>query len=73
MNRKWFNALRLLVLVLSCMAALSIYSVAMAGKSDLFSKRSENAFDPATIDAIGDKVVEWQIANLDNLSDYMRN
>jgi rhamnogalacturonyl hydrolase YesR len=73
MNRKWFNVLRLLVFVASCMAALSIYSVAMAGESDLFSKRSENAFDPATINAIGDKVADWQIANLDNLSDYMRN
>ena len=40
---------------------------------DLFAERDANAFDPATIDAIGDKVAEWQIANLDNLSDYMRN
>jgi len=61
------NSLRLLGLLVLCMTALS------ASAGDLFSKRDANAFDPATIDAIGDKVAEWQIANLDNLSDYMRN
>jgi unsaturated rhamnogalacturonyl hydrolase len=72
MKSRWFNALRLLVLVISFMVTLSVYGVAMAGKSDLFSKRVENAFDPATIDAIGDKVAEWQIARLDDLS-YIHN
>ncbi len=73
MKSSWFNVLRVLVLVISCMAALSLYTTVMASENDLFSQRADNAFDPATIDAIGDKVADWQIANLDNLSGYMRN
>ncbi len=33
---------------------------------------SDNAFDPATVDAIGDKVADWQLANLDDLG-YIRS
>jgi rhamnogalacturonyl hydrolase YesR len=40
---------------------------------DLFAQRAGNEFDPATIDAIGDAVADWQIAHLDKLSEYMRN
>ncbi|MCW8925425.1 MAG: glycoside hydrolase family 88 protein, partial [Xanthomonadales bacterium] len=40
---------------------------------DLFAERAGNEFDPATIDAIGDAVADWQIAHLDKLEDYMRN
>ncbi len=29
---------------------------------DLFAQRAGNEFDPATIDAIGDAVADWQIA-----------
>jgi len=43
-----------------------------SGTDDLFSQRNAYAFDPATIDAIGDKVADWQIANLDDLS-YIRS
>jgi len=46
---------------------------AVSLEPDLFAERAGNEFDPATIDAIGDKVADWQIANMDNLSDYMRN
>ena len=42
------------------------------GSDDLFSQRADNAFDPATVNAIGDRVAEWQIANIDDLS-YIRN
>lgn len=65
--------LQLLALFVSCMTVLSACAANPASEADLFSQRNVNAFDPATIDAIGDKVAEWQIANLDNLSDYMRN
>jgi rhamnogalacturonyl hydrolase YesR len=61
-----------MAMVVSCMAALSACATAPAGETDLFSQRTANAFDPATIDAIGDKVADWQIANLDDLS-YIRN
>ncbi len=67
------HTLQLLVLIVSCMTALSACATTPASKDDLFSQRNANAFDPAIVDAVGDKVAEWQIANLDNLSDYMRN
>lgn len=66
-------SLQLLALLVSCMFAMSACAATPASEADLFSKRNDNAFDPVTIDAIGDKVADWQIANLDNLSDYMRN
>ena len=65
--------LKLLAVLASCLTVLSAYAATPASQADLFADRDANAFDPATIDAIGDKVAEWQIANLDNLSDYMRN
>jgi len=43
-----------------------------SGSDDLFSQRADNAFDAATVDAIGDRVAEWQITNIDDLS-YIRN
>jgi rhamnogalacturonyl hydrolase YesR len=39
---------------------------------DLFAQRTDNVFDPLTIDAVGDAVADWQLANLDDLS-YIRN
>ncbi len=33
---------------------------------------SDDAFDPSSVDAIGDKVADWQLANLDDLS-YIRS
>ena len=59
--------------VVSVDEAASNNEVASSSEPDLFSQRNVNTFDPATIDAIGDKVADWQIANMDNLSDYMRN
>ena len=52
--------------------AVTSSAVTTSSEPDLFSQRVANAFDPATINAIGDKVADWQIANLDNLSSYMR-
>ncbi len=42
-----------------------------SGSDDVFSQRVANAFGAATVDAIGDRVADWQIANLDDLS-YIR-
>jgi unsaturated rhamnogalacturonyl hydrolase len=72
MNNTRLNGLRLLGLLVSCVIALSACESGTSGETDLFSQRNDNAFDPATIDAIGDKVADWQIANLDDLS-YIRN
>ncbi len=50
--------------LITCVTALlSCASVADA---------SDDAFDPTTVDAIGDKVADWQLANLDDLS-YIRS
>ncbi len=72
MKNTWLNHYRLLGLVVSCVIALSACADSTTNKADLFSQRTANAFDPATINAIGDKVADWQLANLDDLS-YMRN
>ncbi len=55
-----------------CVLILSACATSPSGADDLFSQRNSNALDPATIDAVGDKVMDWQIANLDDLS-YIRN
>lgn len=73
MKLKWINARRMLAPVVTFMLALSITTVASAGDKALFLQRNTNTFDPATIDATGDKVADWQIENLDALSSYMRN
>jgi len=39
---------------------------------DLFNDRVANAFDVATIEAVGDKVTDWQLEHLDDLS-YIPN
>ena len=49
---------------IACVAALS----ACTGVTD----GGDDAFDSAAIDAIGDKVADWQLANLDDLS-YIRS
>ncbi len=72
MKNTRFNNFRLLGLVVSCVIAVSACADSTIGEADLFSQRTANAFDPATINAIGDKVADWQLANLDDLS-YMRN
>ena len=43
-----------------------------AAGPDLFAQRSANAFEPDTIDAIGDAVADWQLAHLDDLT-FLRN
>jgi rhamnogalacturonyl hydrolase YesR len=43
-----------------------------AAGPDLFSERSARAFDPDTIDAVGDAVADWQLAHLDDLT-FLRN
>jgi len=73
MNSTRFAALRILGAIASCMIVLSACATSStASETELFSKRVENAFDPATIDAIGDKVADWQVAHLDDLT-YIRN
>ena len=55
------------------MTALSLYATATTSDVGSFShsQTGANVLDPATIDAIGDKVADWQLANLDDLS-YIR-
>ena len=72
MKNTRLNNSQLLGLVVSCVIALSACADSTTGEADLFSQRTANAFDPATIHAIGDKVADWQLANLDDLS-YIRN
>ena len=67
------ESLRLAALVMSCAATLSACAAAPVTSEDLFSERAANAYDPATIDAIGDNVTDWQIAHLDKLSEYVRD
>jgi rhamnogalacturonyl hydrolase YesR len=59
----------------AALLACTVAVPAMAGDKDrdeLFANRNENAFDPATIDVIGDRVADWQVARLDDLT-YLRN
>lgn len=72
MKNTRLNNFRLLGLVVSCVIALSACADSTTSEADLFSQRTTNAFDPATIDAIGDKVADWQLANLDDFS-YIRS
>lgn len=65
------NVSRFLAMV-ACSGMLAACAVTATADSDLFANRKANAFDAATIDAIGDKVADWQLANLDDLS-YVRN
>ena len=71
MKKRRVRGIRYLALVTTC-AALAACATTSSGNDDLFAARNENAFDPATIDAIGDKVADWQLANLDDLN-YIRN
>jgi len=64
---------RFLGMLVSGVVILSACAATPSGAQDVFSQRNANAFDPATIDAIGDKVAEWQIANLDDLSYVTKN
>jgi len=63
---------RVFSVLISCAVVLSACATSPSGAEDLFAQRNSNAFDPATIDAVGDKVTDWQIANLGDLS-YIRN
>ena len=63
---------RFVVMVALSAFILTACAGTAVGEADLFANRKDNAFDPATIDAIGDKVADWQLANLDDLG-YIRN
>jgi rhamnogalacturonyl hydrolase YesR len=56
----------------ACVAVMNACAMVAVADDDLFTRRTEHAFDPATIDAVGDKVADWQLANLDDLT-YIRN
>mgnify|MGYP001814168762 FL=1 len=59
----------------AALLACTVAVPAMASDKDrdeLFANRNDNAFDPATIDVIGDRVADWQVARLDDLT-YLRN
>lgn len=56
-----------------CMTALCACAAEPEPTADeLFANRTDNAFDPATIDVIGDRVTDWQVERLDDLT-YLRN
>jgi hypothetical protein len=61
MNKSRMMGLRLLVAVVSCVSALSACAVTPTSPAELFDRRSEFAFEPAAIDAIGDAVSDWQL------------
>ncbi len=71
MNNTRLYSFRSLLLLVSCMTVLSACADTTSSEADLFAQRDANAFDPATIDAIGDKVADWQLDNIDDLS-YIR-
>lgn len=72
MNNIRLSGLRIIGIVISCLTVLTACADATSTPDeDLFSQRNANAFDPATIEAIGDKVADWQLDNLDDLS-YIR-
>ena len=56
MKNARLNSLRLLALIVTFFTALSACATSPASKADHFAVRDANAFDPATIDAVGDKV-----------------
>jgi rhamnogalacturonyl hydrolase YesR len=66
------HGLQLLGVVVSCVTALSAFAAATASDVGLFSQRSAEPLDSDSIRAIGDKVADWQLANLDDLR-YIRN
>ena len=66
------HGLQLLGVVVSCVTALSAFAAATASDVGLFSQRSAEPLESDSIRAIGDKVADWQLANLDDLS-YIRN
>ena len=72
MKMTQLNGVTFAAVVVSCVMTMSACAVTSADEVDPFSQRSARPFDPAVVDAIGDKVAEWQIANLDDLS-YIRN
>jgi rhamnogalacturonyl hydrolase YesR len=72
MKNTRFGGIRFVVTVALSLGVLTACAGTAMGEGDLFTDRQDNAFDPATIDAIGDKVADWQLANLDDLS-YIRN
>lgn len=72
MNNTRFYGLRIFGTAVSCMIAMSACADSSSTMGDdLFSARNANAFDPATINVIGDKVADWQLDNLGDLS-YIR-
>jgi hypothetical protein len=73
MKNMQFGDTRCLGMLVSGLVILSACVATPSGAQDVFSQRNANAFDPVTIDAIGDKVAEWQIANLDDLSYVTKN
>ena len=71
-NMKNTRVVGLVAVITAWMGLLTACATAASGDGDLFAQRSSDPFDPATIDAIGDKVADWQLANIDDLG-YIRN
>ena len=71
MKNTGIRGFRFVVMVVT-VGVLTACATAAPGDGDVFAQRNNDPFDKATIDAIGDKVADWQLANLDDLS-YIRN
>jgi len=72
MNNTRLIGLGILGIIVSCVTTMSACADSTSTTSDdLFSQRAANVLDPATIEAIGDKVADWQLDNLGDLS-YIR-
>ena len=72
MKHSRIPVLPFLAALLSCTVALSACAAEPKTPDELFAARDKNAFDAATIDAVGDKVFDWQVAHLDDLT-FLRN
>lgn len=72
MNRKQSPMLSLVSVVLCLAVSMTACADLSAGENAGFGERDTDPFNPAVIDAVGDRVADWQIARLDDLT-YMRN
>ena len=66
------SALPILVALLSCAVAMSAGLAAAETPDERFAARNGMALDPAVIDEVGDRVFDWQLAHLDDLT-FLRN
>ena len=72
MNRTRSSMLSLVSVVLFLAVSMTASAASPTGKDAGFGQRDTEPFNPVVIDAVADRVADWQIARLDDLT-YMRN